>query len=77
MRGVIKFYDLNKHFGFISVQDVPDDIFFCKENLLDDEKMIKTGNTVEFVLVEKGGGSFRATDVLLIHPPSYWEKLKI
>jgi cold shock CspA family protein len=70
MEGIVKFFNPQKHFGFIQIEDEPGNVvgefFFHGHQVIGDKP--RKGDLVEFWIVDPrhGGGSiWEATDVLV------------
>ncbi len=60
--GTVKFFKVNKGFGFINVKDTNEDIFVHSSNLVD---KIRKGDQVQFT-IEKGEKGPTAVNVRLL-----------
>lgn len=62
-QGTIKWYDDNKHYGFITEDGTEnEEIFFHKSNILTQDEAVEKGQRVEFD-VKKGTKGLEATDI--------------
>ena len=64
MRGVIKFYNEEKDFGFISCYELDEDLYFNKKSFRSDRLPYKK-QTVEFIVKETDRGK-EADDIYLL-----------
>ena len=64
MRGIVKFYDDEKEFGFIACDEVEEDLFFRKKNVSSVRRLHKK-QKVEFRAIETDRG-FVADDIYVL-----------
>jgi cold shock CspA family protein len=64
LRGVIKFYNEEKDFGFISCKALDEDLYFNKKGFRSDRRPYKK-QTVEFRVIETDRGK-AADDIYLL-----------
>lgn len=62
-QGTVKWYDDNKHFGFITEDgSTGEDIFFHKSNILTEDQVIEKNQRVEYD-VQKGTKGLEAIEI--------------
>ncbi|MNL31256.1 putative cold shock protein A [compost metagenome] len=66
MRGIVKFYNATKGFGFVKSPDLVSDVFVHVSHVASDNITLQEGDTVAFTLANTNRGPI-ATGVQLIY----------